>query len=129
MIKNITRLILITLFAYFVFDYSVAIDVEQFYKDLKRFNLNMDPNLNQTYIFISLVIAFITLFFIYIFRPFVEIYLLHFLKYNFYFLINLISISTIFIIFRIYGYSRLALLVYLVFSTTSLYLSDKIKNK
>ena len=43
MIKNITRLILITLFAYFVFDYSVAIDVEQFYKDLKRFNLNMDP--------------------------------------------------------------------------------------
>lgn len=129
MIKNITRLILITLFAYFVFDYSVAIDVEQFYKDLKRFNLNIDPNLNQTYIFISLVIAFITLFFIYIFRPFVEIYLLHFLKYNFYFLINLISISTIFIIFRIYGYSRLALLVYLVFSTTSLYLSDKIKNK
>ena len=99
MIKNITRLILITLFAYFVFDYSVAIDIEQFYKDLKRF------------------------------RPFVEIYLLHFLKYNFYFLINLISISTIFIIFRIYGYSRLALLVYLVFSTTSLYLSDKIKNK
>jgi hypothetical protein len=129
MIKNITRLILITLFAYFVFDYSVAIDVEQFYKDLKRFNLNIDPNLNQTYIFISLVIAFITMFFIYIFRPFVEIYLLHFLKYNFYFLINLISISTIFIIFRIYGYSRLALLVYLVFSTTSLYLSDKIKNK
>ena len=129
MIKNITRLILITLFAYFVFDYSVAIDVEQFYKDLERFNLNMDPSLNQTYIFISLVIAFITLFFIYIFRPFVEIYLLHFLKYNFYFLINLISISTIFIIFRIYGYSRLALLVYLVFSTTSLYLSDKIKNK
>jgi hypothetical protein len=129
MIKNITRLILITLFAYFVFDYSVAIDVEQFYKDLKRFNLNINPNLNQTYIFISLVIAFITLFFIYIFRPFVEIYLLHFLKYNFYFLINLISISTIFIIFRIYGYSRLALLVYLVFSTTSLYLSDKIKNK
>ncbi len=129
MIKNITRLILITLFAYFVFDYSVAIDVEQFYKDLKRFNLNIDPSLNQTYIFISLVIAFITLFFIYIFRPFVEIYLLHFLKYNFYFLINLISISTIFIIFRIYGYSRLALLVYLVFSTTSLYLSDKIKNK
>ena len=129
MIKNITRLILITLFAYFVFDYSVAIDVEQFYKDLKRFNLNIDPSLNQTYIFISLVIAFITLFFIYIFRPFVEIYLLHFLKYNFYFLINLISISTIFIIFRIYGYSRLALLVYLVFSTTSLYFSDKIKNK
>ena len=129
MIKNITRLILITLFAYFVFDYSVAIDVEQFYKDLKRFNLNRDHSLNKTYIFISLVIAFITLFFIYIFRPFVEIYLLHFLKYNFYFLINLISISTIFIIFRIYGYSRLALLVYLVFSTTSLYLSDKIKNK
>ena len=129
MIKNITRLILITLFAYFVFDYSVAIDVEQFYKDLKRFNLNIDPSLNQTYIFISLVIAFITMFFIYIFRPFVEIYLLHFLKYNFYFLINLISISTIFIIFRIYGYSRLALLIYLVFSTTSLYLSDKIKNK
>ena len=57
MIKNITRLILITLFAYFVFDYSVAIDVEQFYKDLKRFNLNIDPSLNQTYIFISLVIV------------------------------------------------------------------------
>ena len=56
MIKNITRLILITLFAYFVFDYSVAIDVEQFYKDLKRFNLNMDPSLNQTYIFISLLL-------------------------------------------------------------------------
>ena len=129
MIKNITRLILITLFAYFVFDYSVAIDVEQFYKDLIRFNLNINPSLNQTYIFISLVIALVTLFFIYIFRPFVEIYLLHFLKYNFYFLINLISISTIFIIFRIYGYSRLALLIYLVFSTTSLYLSDKIKNK
>ena len=36
MIKNITRLILITLFAYFVFDYSVAIDIEQFYKDLKN---------------------------------------------------------------------------------------------
>ena len=45
----------------------------------------MDPNLNQTHIFISLVIAFITLFFIYIFRPFVEIYLLHFLKIQFLF--------------------------------------------
>ncbi len=129
MIKNILRLVFITLFAYFVFDYSVAIDVEQFYKDLNRFNLNLDPNLNQTYIFISLVISLTTLFFIYIFKPFVEIYLLHFLKYNFYFLINLISLSTIFIIFRVYGYSRLALLFYLLFSTTSLYLSDKIKNK
>ena len=48
-----------------------------------------------------------------IFRPFIEIYLLHFLKFNFYFLINLISISTIYIVFRIYGYSRLYLLIYL----------------
>ena len=74
----------------------------------------------------SETVFFFKLFLIYFFRPFIEIYLLHFLKFNFYFLINLISISTIYIVFRIYGYSRLYLLIYLLLSSLILYKSESI---
>ena len=83
-------------------------------------------NENIIYIIISILVPLLTLFLIYFFRPFIEIYLLHFLKLNFYFLLNLISISTIYIILRIYGYDRLNLLLYLLISSVVLYKSEKL---
>ena len=50
---------------------------------------------------------------------------MYYLRFSFYFLINLVSVSTIYIVYRIYGYSRLWLLIYLFLSSLVMYISDK----
>tara|TARA_B100000676_G_C17270875_1_gene432859 strand:- start:74 stop:454 length:381 start_codon:yes stop_codon:yes gene_type:complete len=126
MIKNLLRLIVLGIFNFAVLFLSDNSNVYQFYKDLNQIRVLEEFNENLIYIIISVLVPILTLLLIFFFRPFIEIYLLHFLKFNFYFLINLLSVSTIYIVLRIYGYDRLNLLLYLLISSVVLYKSEKL---
>ena len=78
---------------------------------------NQDFDIAVIYLFITISVSALTLMVIYFLNPFIEVYLMYFLRYSFYFLINLVSVSTIYIVYRIYGYSRLFLLIYLFLSS------------
>ena len=77
------------------------------------------------YLIISILVSLFSLFLKSYFNPFIEVYLLYFQRFGFYFLINLISISSVYLVLRVYGYSRLSLLFYLIISSLILYYSDK----
>ncbi len=127
MIKSLSRFILLVLLNMFVIINSTDIDVDQFLDDLSFIPFFKEANITVTYLLIAISVSLLTGFLLYIFKPFTEIYLLYIWKFNFYFLINLCSVSTTYIVFRIYGYSRLFLLVYLFMSSGLLYVGDKIK--
>ena len=127
MIKSLSRFILLVLLNMFVIINSTDIDVDQFLDDLSFIHFFKEANITVTYLLIAISVSLLTGFLLYIFKPFTEIYLLYIWKFNFYFLINLCSVSTTYIVFRIYGYSRLFLLVYLFMSSGLLYVGDKIK--
>ena len=125
MIKNILRFSALIFFNYLVIFNSDNINVEQLVKDLKLIFKNQDFDIAVIYLFITVSVSALTLMVIYFLNPFIEVYLMYFLRYSFYFLINLVSVSTIYIVYRIYGYSRLFLLIYLFLSSLFMYLSDK----
>ncbi len=125
MLRNSVRFITLFILNYLVIISSPSLDTEQFVKDINRFTSLEEFSIGGVYFFICIAVSSMTLFLIYFFKPFIEMYLTHYLKYNFYLLINLLSLSTIYIVFRIYGYSRLYLLIYLLLSTISLNLLDK----
>ena len=125
MLRNTVRLVILLLLNYLVIFGSTALDVEQLFKDLYRFTPLQTINIEILHFLISFIVSSMTLFLIYFFKPFIETYLTHYLKYNFYFLINLLSLSTVYIVFRIYGYSRFYLLIYLFLSTIALNILDK----
>jgi len=127
MLKNTVRLFSLVALNIFVIFNSSDIDVEQFLYDIYLFLPYDELNILNVYLLISTSVSLLTLILIYIFKPFTEIYLLYIFKFNFYFLINLVSISTTYIVLRIYGYSRFFLLIYLVMSSVTLYVTDKIK--
>ena len=127
MLKIILRFITLVFFNYLVINFSVDIDLEQLVKDFQLINIFLSKDSILLVFFVSVLITTLTLSLIFFFKPFIEIYLLYYLKYTFYLLVNLLSLSTIFIILRIYGYSRLYLILYLIFSSGLLILSDKIK--
>lgn len=127
MIKNLLRFTILFLLNFSILFFSKNTNVYQLFLDLNNISLMKEFNLNMLYIFISTMVPILCLLLIYFFRPFIEIYLLHFVKFNFYFLINLLSTSTIYILLRIYGYDRLNLLLYLIFSSVILYKTEKIK--
>ena len=125
MFKNFINIIFIKILNFFLLKRSRSIDVDQLFFDLEVINLLQYINRENVNLFIGFSVSILTLFLISFFKPFIEVYLLHYLKYSFYFLINLLSISTIFIAYRIYGYSRLYLLLYLVTASIIFMLSDK----
>ena len=125
MIKNILRFSALIFFNYLVIFNSDNINVEQLVKDLKIIFKNQDFDIAVIYLFITISVSALTLMVIYFLNPFIEVYLMYYLRYSFYFLINLVSVSTIYIVYRIYGYSRLFLLIYLFLSSLIMYLSDK----
>ena len=125
MLKTIIRFCVLFSLNYSVLFFSNNANVYQLFLDLNRINLLKTFNEIIIYIIISIAVPLLTVFLIYFFRPFIEIYLLHFLKFNFYFLINLLSISTIYIVLRIYGYDRLNMLIYLIISSVILYKTEK----
>ncbi len=125
MFKNFINIVLITILNLFLLERSISIDVDQLFFDLEAISLLQYVNRDNVNLFIGFSVSILTLFLISFFKPFIEVYLLHYLKYSFYFLINLLSISTIFIAYRIYGYSRLYLLLYLFTTSIIFMLSDK----
>jgi hypothetical protein len=124
--RNIIRFIGLSLMNYSVLFFSSNANVYQFFLDLEKIKIITEFNELYIYILISLSVPVLCLFLIYFFRPFIEIYLLHFVKFNFYLLINLLSISTIYIVFRIYGYDRINMLFYLLIASLFLYKTDSL---
>ena len=108
---------------------SIDIDIEQFEKDIfVVFGENL-INENLIFFLVSNVAVSITFLMKQILRPFVEIFIEHYYKYGFYFLINILSISTTYIILRVYGYSRLNLFIYLLISSITFEIFDRIERK
>jgi hypothetical protein len=104
-------------------------DSEQLIDDLRPIVSLSEDDIIVTYYLISFSVALYTLILLRIFKPFIEIYLLHYLEISFYFLISLLSVSTIYIVLRVYGYSRLYLLLYLLSSSLFLLYSKKIAKR
>jgi len=127
MIKSLSRFLFLVFLNIFVIVNSSDIDVNQLLDDIFNIFSFEGINIMLVYLIISSSVSLLTGILLYIFKPFTEIYLLYIFKFNFYFLINLVSISTTYIVFRIYGYSRLFLIVYLFLASIVLYLTDKIK--
>ncbi len=76
-------------------------------------------------IFVCIMVVLVTLLLIQVFNPFIEIYLLHYFRYSFYLLINLLAISTVYIVFRVYGYDRIYLILYIFCSSILHIVIDK----
>ena len=125
MIKSIFNIIVLTGLNFIIFINSESIDIDQIYYDFDNIGINSEITSNQMFLFIGMSVSILTILLIVFFKPFIEIYLLHYLRYSFYFLINLLSISSVFITLRIYGYSRLYLIMYLLVSSYIFILSDK----
>ena len=125
MIKSIFNIFILTGLNFLIFTNSESIDIDQVYLDFKNLGISTELTVVQMYLFIGICVSLLTIFLIMFFKPFIEIYLLHYLRYSFYFLINLLSISSIFITLRVYGYSRLYLVFYLLITSFIFILSDK----
>ena len=125
--KSIIKIFILSSLNLFVFELSIEIDIEQLLKDIKI--INIEAPIDDFYIFISvsILISIITLSMMRFFKPFIDVYLMYYLRINFYLLICLLSLSTVYIVLRIYGYSRLYLLIYLVTSSACLHLFEKYK--
>ena len=129
MIKNFLKLLTLISFNYLVLLSSKFIDVDQLFNDLNFLNINGSFSYEILFLFVSFSIGSFTLLLIYFFQPFSEIYLLHYLKFSYYFLVNLLSLSTVYLTFRIYGYSRLSIIFYLFASSLFLLFIEKIQFK
>ncbi len=128
-IKNFLKLLTLISFNYLVLLSSKFIDVDQLFDDLNFLNINGSFSYEILFLFVSFSIGSFTLLLIYFFQPFSEIYLLHYLKFSYYFLVNLLSLSTVYLTFRIYGYSRLSIIFYLFGSSLFLLFIEKIQFK
>jgi len=122
MITSITFILLFILSQLTIFQ-SRDIDVEQLYTDFLLLNLQLE--FQTLKYFISANIALVTVLLSIFFRPFIEVYLNYYKKWSFYILINLVSVSAVMIVFRIYGYSRLQLIVYMFLSSILMQIIDK----
>ena len=109
--------------------FSKDIDIEQFQKDLFIFFKDYEFNSNLVFFMVSNFVVFTTFILKQILKPFVEIFIEHFYKYGFYFLINILSISATFIVLRVYGHSRFYLLLYLIISSLMFEFFDKAERK
>ena len=113
---------------YAILSFSTDIDVDQLIKDIKFITKNTFL-IDNVFILISLTVAVFSFIVKQLLNPFVEIFLEHYFKLSFYFLVNLISISTTYILLRIYGYSRLNLILYLILTTVAFHYFDKVEKK
>jgi len=125
MIKVLIRFLGLTFLNFLVLSSSEYIDILQLINDFSSLPVMRTFTLNTTFIFISISISLFSILLIEFFKPFIEVYLMFYLRITFYFFINLVSLSTIYIAFRIYGYSRLYLLIYLFTSSALLLITDK----
>jgi hypothetical protein len=122
----ILRFTILSLFNYGVFISSPYIDTFQLLKDLEIFFKVDSSDIYLTYMISSIFVAGVTILLISIFKPFIEIYLLHYSRYFFYILVCLLGLSSVYIILRIYGYSRISLFIYILLSSTFLNFSNRL---
>ena len=116
----------LTILNYIVFRTSPHIDTFQMVEDLSFFwTIELD-HIFMTYLIVSFSVSALTITLITIFKPFIEIYLLFYSRFLFYFLVSLLGLSTVYIVLRVYGYSRLSLLVYFLSSSFILNYTPKI---
>tara|TARA_A100001011_G_scaffold356830_1_gene401183 strand:- start:433 stop:834 length:402 start_codon:yes stop_codon:yes gene_type:complete len=108
---------------------SRDIDIEQFLKDLDFVLDISEIEDNLIFLVISSFVVFTTFVIKQMLRPFVEIFIDYYFKFGFYFLINILSISATYIVLRVYGYSRLNLLIYLIVSSLAFELFDRVEKK
>ena len=126
MLRTFTRFFILLIANFLTLFFSKDVDVDQLIKDFESLNMSTNFSYESLYVFISFLVTLLSLFLIYFFRPFSEMYLIYYFKVSYYFFINLVSISSIFIVLRIVGYSRLNLLIYLITMSIFLLLSEKI---
>lgn len=123
-------MIFIKLFFYYILNYflflvSAEINFDQFTNDLKFLGFENISN-NIAVNIVALSVSALSLIILRVFKPFMDLYILHYFKFSFYVVINLLSISSIYIVFRIYGYSRLYLIAYLLIISTSQIIFEKL---
>jgi hypothetical protein len=123
-------MIFIKLFFYYILNYflflvSAEINFDQFTNDLKFLGFENVSN-NIAVNIVALSVSALSLIILRVFKPFMDLYILHYFKFSFYVVINLLSISSIYIVFRIYGYSRLYLIAYLLIISTSQIIFEKL---
>ncbi len=107
--------------------FSPKVNIEQLLFDDLRFFAFINPyNVTHGLVFVSIMVTFLTIMINRIFKPFIEIYLMYYFKFSFYLITNFFSISAIFILLRVYGYSRLNVLLYILTLSTFFYFEDKI---
>lgn len=114
---------------YFLIFFSNDIDVEQFQKDLNFIFGPNDFSEMLIYLVISTFVVILTFIIKQTLNPFVEIFIMKYYKLSFYFLINILSISTTYIVLRIYGYSRFNLILYLAFASFLFKIFDRVERK
>ena len=125
---NTITFLILTLFNYFVILMSENIDLYQLYDEVNNASI-IQITLDNLKIVASSIISVVTIILLKVFHPFIEIYLLHYYKFSFYLLVNLSSLSSVYIVLRIYGYSRFIIIIYLLVSTFTLLILEKIKRK
>lgn len=101
MIKSIFNIVVLTGLNFIIFINSESIDINQIYYDFDNVGINSELTSDQMFLFIGVSVSTLTILLIMFFKPFIEIYLLHYLRYSFYFLINLLSISSVIITLRV----------------------------
>ena len=125
-LKNLVIFIILFLLNVGVLISHDATDIQQLIEDdLSTLSSLQDINKTYGYVIISFFVALSTILLKRYFKPFIEVYLLYFQRITFYFLISLIGLSSVYLIARVYGYSRLSLLIYLLVASLVLYFSDK----
>ena len=125
---NTITFLILTLFNYFVILMSENIDLNQLYDEVNNAFI-IQITLDNLKIVASSIISVVTIILLKVFHPFIEIYLLHYYKFSFYLLVNLSSLSSVYIVLRIYGYSRFIIIIYLLVSTFTLLILEKIKRR
>ena len=100
MIKAVLRVIGLTFLNFLVFINSKSIDIFQLVNDFSSLPILKTLSLNSIFIFIGIAISIFAALLIEFFKPFIEVYLMFYLKITFYFFINLVSLSTIYIALR-----------------------------
>ena len=83
MIKYIFNIFILTGLNFLIFTNSESIDIDQVYLDFKNLGIDTELTNLQMYLFIGISVSLLTIFLILFFKPFIEIYLLHYLRYSF----------------------------------------------
>lgn len=125
MLLLITRFLTLIGLNLLLTSFSAQINSQQLLNDLSPIIQLKENQIIYTYVLISICVSLVTLLLLKIFKPFIEIYLLYYLRFSFYILINLLSVSSVYLVLRVYGYSRFYVLIYILTSSFFLLITRK----